>query len=211
MRIDQRTVFVAHGEIDLEALAQGIEAGPGAGKFLAGDQHGIDRAGVVDRVAAGARQLGIDEFQVERGVVDDQRRVADEIQKSVGDVGEPVLAGEEIVRQAVDREGVLRHVAFRIEINVKFPAGRQVVLQFDGADLDDPVAGGRIEAGGFGVEDDLTHGVSLRTGLGRRLRHSAVAAPFAHWAASDGPAGQAFRRLRCAGCRASPASPGGTG
>ncbi len=32
-----------------------------------------------------------------------------------------------------------------------------MIHQLDGADLDDAVAGFRVEAGGFGIEDDFAH------------------------------------------------------
>ena len=38
------------------------------------------------------------------------------------------------------------------------PAGRAPVPELDAADLDDAVALGDFESGGFGVEDDLAHG-----------------------------------------------------
>ena len=67
VRIDQRAMLVANGEVDFEPLAQGVETGAGAGKLLPCDQDGIDRAGVVERIAAGPGQLGIHEFQIEGG------------------------------------------------------------------------------------------------------------------------------------------------
>ena len=50
-----------------------------------------------------------------------------------------------------------RHRAFGVEILVVDPAGRHVVEKLDRADLDDAVAFGGLETGGFGVEDDFTH------------------------------------------------------
>jgi hypothetical protein len=40
---------------------------------------------------------------------------------------------------------------------VKRAAGRRVVDQLDGADLDDAMAAKRIKAGCLGVDDDRTH------------------------------------------------------
>src|SRR3546814_19725609 len=62
-----------------------------------------------------------------------------------------------------------RHVAFRIEVFAEGASRWHMVQQFQGGDLDDAVAGGRIEAGGFGVENDLAHHTSLfRAAPGRQ-------------------------------------------
>ncbi len=75
----------------------------------------------------------------------------------VGDGREERLARQKGARQAVHGERLLRHVALRIEIMVQRLAGRNAVQQFDAADLDHAVAGTRIEARRFRIEDDLTH------------------------------------------------------
>ena len=74
-----------------------------------------------------------------------------------GDRGEERLVGEEPVVEAVHPGRLDRHRPLGIEVAVEGLAGRDVVEQLDAADLDDPVAVGRVEAGGFGVEDDLAH------------------------------------------------------
>ena len=56
-------------------------------------------------------------------------------------------------------EGVGRHAALGVEIALEGAAGRQVVEQFDATDLDNPVAGGRIETRRLGIDNDLTHAV----------------------------------------------------
>src|SRR5690606_16566508 len=59
--------------------------------------------------------------------------------------------------------------ALGIDVLVEGAAGRELVDHLDAAELDDPVLAG-IKAGGFGVEDDLTHwGCSLR----RRIANTA--------------------------------------
>ena len=52
-----------------------------------------------------ALQLGIDEFDVEAGIVDHERRIAEEFQELVRDVGEQRLVGEKFVGQAVHALG----------------------------------------------------------------------------------------------------------
>ena len=59
------------------------------------------------------------------------------------------------------RFGLERHVAVGIEISVEVAAGLDPVEHLDAADLDHPVAAGRIEPGGFGVEDDFPHASNL--------------------------------------------------
>jgi hypothetical protein len=41
---------------------------------------------------------------------------------------------------------------------VKIVAGQRAVEQLDAADFDDAVSGSWVQAGGFGIEDNLAHG-----------------------------------------------------
>ncbi len=54
-------------------------------------------------------------------------------------------------------EGLLRHVAFGIEVDVKGLAGRDRVQKLDGADLDDPVPARGIKACRLRIKNDLAH------------------------------------------------------
>ena len=85
-------------------------------------------------------ELGIDEADVEAGIVRDQLRAVDEGHELVGDVGEGRLAGEIGRADAVDglRLGMDRP-ALRVDVDVEGAAGREAVDQLDAADLDDPV------------------------------------------------------------------------
>src|SRR5262245_36935920 len=56
--------------------------------------------------------------------------------------------------------GVDGHVALGIDVGMKRGARRNAVDQLDAADLDNAVATERIEAGGFGIENDLAHYLS---------------------------------------------------
>ena len=67
------------------------------------------------------------------------------------------LVRQEDVGEAVHRFGLERHVAFGIEISVEVAAGLDAIEDLDAADLDHAVAAGRVEASGFGIEDDLPH------------------------------------------------------
>jgi hypothetical protein len=56
----------------------------------------------------------------------------------------------------VHRDRVGWHVALGVEIAVKRAAGRRVVDQLDGANLDDAMTAQSVEAGRLGVDDDFT-------------------------------------------------------
>ena len=72
-------------------------------------------------------------------------------------LGEQRLVGQELVAEAVHVLRARRHDHFGIEVGVEGPAGGHRVDQLDAAHFDDAMAGQRIEAGGFGVEDDFAH------------------------------------------------------
>jgi hypothetical protein len=55
----------------------------------------------------------------------------------------------------MDREGLVGHVAFGIDVTVEFTAGRDVVNKLDAGDLDDAMAFAWIQTGRFGVEHDF--------------------------------------------------------
>jgi hypothetical protein len=55
----------------------------------------------------------------------------------------------------MDRESLIGHVTFGIDVPVKFAARRDVVDKLDAGDLDDAMAFGRIQTGRFGVEHDF--------------------------------------------------------
>ena len=147
--------------VDAVAPAQRVEAGLGAGKTAARQGQRVDRPGFRQRGDTEAREFRVEEPHVEVRIVDDQRRVADEGQEIVGDGGEHRLVGEKIVGQPMHRERLLRHRAFRIDVELPLavrPVADDVVDQLDTADLDDPVALIGAQPGGLGIQDDLTHG-----------------------------------------------------
>ncbi len=125
--------------------------------LTARDQERVDRALARDQRPAGALELGIDKADVERGVVDDQRRIAQKGDQVVRHLGEKELVLEEVIAEAVHRERLRRHAALRIEISVERLAGGDAVDQLDAADLDQPMAVQRIETRGLGIEHNLAH------------------------------------------------------
>ena len=156
--IEQSAVLFAARVIDAEAAAKRVECGGGAGELPARDHQCVSGAtggqcGQVDR-----RQLGVQEFHVKTGIVDDQLRVGDEIQKRLPNRLENGLIAQEIIAKAVDVKRVLWHRSLWVDVLVVGFAGRQVVEQLDRAYFDDSIAFGGLKASGFGIKDDLTHG-----------------------------------------------------
>jgi len=108
-------------------------------------QQGVDQAVARDRGARRAFKLGIDEGDVERGVVDDQRRVADEGEEVVDDRRDQRLVRQEFGGQPVHRERLLRHLALGIEIAVEgLPGGMWFIISTQ------PISTSRRRAGDRG-------------------------------------------------------------
>jgi hypothetical protein len=154
--VEQRAVQGALRIVDAIVLAQRIEADPRPGMALARHHHGIND------IVAEARPLDplefvIEKAHVERRIVDHQRRIADELEKGIGLGGKFRLVAQELRRQPMNAEGLFRHRAFGVEIDVKMSAGRDVIDQLDAADFDDAVTGLRRQPRGFGIEHDLAH------------------------------------------------------
>jgi hypothetical protein len=57
----------------------------------------------------------------------------------------------------MDRESFFGHIAFGIDVAVKFAAGRDVVEKLDAGDLDDTMTFAWIQTGRFGIEHDFSH------------------------------------------------------
>src|SRR6185437_60833 len=71
--------------------------------------------------------------------------------------GEGWMLREELGGDAVHLFGFRRDIALRIDVAMEGATGRQVIEQLDAGDLDDTMSLGRLQPGGFGVEDDLAH------------------------------------------------------
>ena len=89
--------------------------------------------------------------------MDYQRRVGDEFQELLDHMSEQRLVGEELAGKTMHRECFGRHVALWIEMPVKGLPGRHAIDHLDAADFNQPVAPQRVEARGFGIENDFTH------------------------------------------------------
>ena len=122
-------------------------------------QQRVDQAIARHQAFAGTFQFGVEEAQVEHGVVRDQGRIADEGEKLVGDLGEQRLVLELVGRDAVDGLRLGRHVAFRIDVVVEALPARDAVDDLDAADLDQAVSLEGIKARGLGIEHDLAQAI----------------------------------------------------
>ena len=147
----------AAGVVDAEAAAEGVEGVRRAGEAAAGELEGVDRPRPGDAAVAGPGELGVQELHVEGGIVDDEAGVAEEGDELRGHRAEGRLVGEEGGGEAVDLHGLGRHLALGVDVAVEDPAGGHVVEELHRPELDDAVAAVRVEAGGLGVEHDLTH------------------------------------------------------
>jgi hypothetical protein len=109
----------------------------------------------------------------------------------VGHVLEERLVGEKVEGDAVHRHRAGVDVPLGVHIDVVVAAGELAVDDLDAGDFDQPVAGLPVEAGGFGIQNDLSHALLppastslpvLRTAsTPRRARASALS--FSTWPA----------------------------
>src|SRR6266704_2728539 len=136
--------------------------------FAARQQERIDQPVARDRRPLDAVKLGVDEADIERGVVDHQRRVGDEFQELLDHMSEQRLAGEELAGKTMHRECFRRHVTLWIEMPVEGLARRHAIDDLDTADFNQPVAPQRVEARGFGIENDFAHELNRRENQDRR-------------------------------------------
>ena len=99
----------------------------------------------------------VQELDVEVGVVNDELGALDELDELARDLGELRLRREELVLDAVHLERAAVDFALGVDVAVKAVLRRPPIDELHAADLDDPMAGGRLEARCFGIQDDLTH------------------------------------------------------
>src|SRR5690606_31436592 len=100
-------------------------------------------------------ELEIQELHVERSVVGNERRVAEEVEHLVDDLLEQRLVAQELIAQPMHGEGVRRHLPLGVDVFVKVPASRNMVEKLDAANFNDPVTRQWVEAGGFRIDDDF--------------------------------------------------------
>ena len=157
--VEQGAVLGAAGIVDRIARAEIVEPVRHPRMLAAGQQQRVDQPVARNGRPLDAVEFGIDEADIERRVVDHQRRIGDELQELVDHMGEQRLVGKELAGKAVHGEGFGRHGTFRIDVAVKGLSGRHAIDHLDTADFNQPVAAQRVEAGGFGIENDFAHGL----------------------------------------------------
>src|SRR5262245_49747151 len=86
-----------------------------------------------------------------------KRRVADERDQLVDDLGEERLVLEELARQAMDGDGLGRDVALGIEVAMKTLPARYAIDELDAADLHQSVPLEGIKPRRLGIEHDFAH------------------------------------------------------
>src|SRR5580704_18184838 len=126
-------------QVDLETPAQSVEARRRSGKPHPRQPESIDK-GAADRIPLQEGQFSVQKREVELGVVNNQPVRANESQQLVCDRGKGRLVRQKLCGDAMDRESFFGHVAFGIDVTVKFPAGRDVIEKLDAGDLDDAMA-----------------------------------------------------------------------
>ena len=157
--VEQRAVQGAVGVRDVVAVTQRIERIALAGMHFLRLHQGVGHQGNMLGKSRKAEpvEFRVEEGKVERRVVDDDLRAGDVVAQFVGDFREFRLIAEEFGGQAVNRQRTLFRVAFRVDVAMKVIAGQSAVHDLDAADFDDAVAGTRVQACGFGIENDLSH------------------------------------------------------
>ena len=168
--VEERAVQGPGRVVDAETATERVETRRRARKAAAGDGQRIDRPIRRDRRQADTAQLGIEEAHVEGRIVNDESRIADEVDEILGDGPEKRLVAkadpprnqrtrriEQVGPETVNLERALRHETFGVDVAMKRVSARQVIFQFERANLDDPVALLRLEAGRFRIKNDLTH------------------------------------------------------
>ena len=116
-----------------------------------------------------ALQLFVYESDVERCVVNDPLRASREFYELVGNIRKPRLVAQHLPRQPVDVGRTAVYIALGVDVEMHGAAGGTPIDDFDRRDFDDAVAKIGLEAGGFSVQDKLTHAPLLSIALDSRL------------------------------------------
>ena len=117
--VEQRAMLDPLGVVDLVARAEIVEPVRAAGMLAARQHQRVDQTLARHHRHLGALKLGIEEAEIEHGVVRDQRRVTEEFDQLFHLVREQRLVLEEVDAEPMHLEGRLRDVAFRIEVAVE--------------------------------------------------------------------------------------------
>ena len=111
LRVEQRAVMDAVRAVDAEARAERVEIVLGAGMALLRDRQSVDHPRHADMRSPAARELAIEEAEVEGRVMRHQRRVGDELDQLVNQLREQRLGAQEVAAQSMNPRRLLGHVA----------------------------------------------------------------------------------------------------
>src|SRR4030088_917095 len=157
--VEQCAVLGAAGIVDRIARAEIIETVRQTRMLAPGRAQRVARPFARDCWPLDALEFGVEETDVKRRVVDHQRCIGNKFQKLLDHMSEQRLVGEKFTGKTMHGERFSRHVALRVEVPMKCLPRRHAVENLDTTDFDQPVAPQRIEAGGFGIENDFAHGL----------------------------------------------------
>ena len=131
---------------------------------------------------AEARELVVEEGDVEGRVVDHELGAGDEGEELVRHLGETRMLAQELEAEPVHLERTLVDLALRIEIALEAAPGAAALAQFDAADFHQPVPAAGFESGGFGIEHDLAHASApLAPAPGMAARAAWSTSSFSTW------------------------------
>ena len=157
-------MHVAPGGVDLVALAKRIEAIALPGMQLASQRQCIQHGRMVLDFRLRVLhepELMLEETHVETRVVNHEFSAVQILQQFIDDLGEPRRDFEILQADAVNTLSAFINIAIRVQKAMKFAPRQAAVNEFETADFDDAVALGRRQAGGFSIEDDLSHSSSM--------------------------------------------------
>src|ERR1700678_1496492 len=152
-------------------IAQGVEIGALPRMHLSRKRQSVEYpAQIVDLMCkCGACEFGVQEGDVERGIVDDEFRVADELDELRMYLRECRLFCQSRAREAVDLLRALIDVALRIQVLVIRSAGKAAIQDLHGADFDPAVLMFDFQSRGFRLEYDLAHLIIYRAANRRSM------------------------------------------
>ncbi len=144
---------------DVEAFADRIQRRRGPGPVRTRQRDGVDEAFLGECGTPKPFQFRVEESAVELSVVGDDRILAEEIHQRVDNVRirEPLLVAKKVVGEPGDPDGRFAERFFRIDVDLKFAAGLDVVDQLYTSDFDDAFSVAWLEPRCFGVECDFPH------------------------------------------------------
>src|SRR5580658_617822 len=103
-------------------------------------QQGVDHPLAADAGNTGALELSVEKAEIEHGIVRDKLRIAEKRHQFFSLLRKQRFVFQEIDRQAMNPKRGLRHVPFRIEIEMECLAGRKPIDELDAADFDQTIA-----------------------------------------------------------------------